>query len=280
MLKEQSAKKPTRVIPGFGVGLGVTVAVISLILLIPMVSLAVPASQLSPQAFFETITRARVVASFRLSLTCALVAALINLIMGVIMAWVLTRYDFPMKRLIDGLIELPFALPTAIAGITLTSLTAPVGWVGRIFEPMGIKIAYTQVGIMVALVFVGIPFVVRSVQPVLEKLDSTYEEAAGMLGASRIRTFFRVILPELMPAALTGFALAFARGMGEYGSVVFIAGNKPYSTEIAPLMIMSQLQEFDYAEATAIALVMLVIAFVLLLAVNAIQVRASRRTSG
>ncbi len=272
--------KPVRVIPGFKTSLGVTVTVVSLIVLIPMASLAAGALALSPAEFFETVTRARVMASFRVSLTSALIAALVNLGMGVVLSWVLTRYDFPLRRLIDALIELPFALPTAIAGITLTSLTSPNGPVGRLFGAVGVRIAYTQTGIVIALIFVGIPFVVRAVQPVLEKLEPSYEEAAHMLGASRRRAFFRVILPELAPAALTGFALAFARGLGEYGSVVFIAGNRPYESEIAPLLIMGQLQEFDYAEATAIALVMLVISFALLLVMNAIQLRAAKRTSG
>lgn len=266
-----------RVIPGFGVSLGVTVAMVGLVVLIPLCALVVSAAQLSPAQFVETLTRGRVVSSFEVSLLCALAAALVNLVMGVLLAWVLVRYDFPGKRVLDGLIELPFALPTAIAGITLTSLTVPSGWIGRFFAPLGIDIAYTRLGITVALIFVGIPFVVRSVQPVLEKLESSYEEAAGLMGASRARVFWRVIWPELRPAALTGFGLALARGLGEYGSVVFIAGNKPYSTEIVPLMIMSQLQEYDYAEATAIALVMLVAAFLILLVMNAIQMRAARR---
>lgn len=272
--------KIRRVIPGFGVSLGVTVSMVSLVVLIPLCALVASAAQLSPAQFFETITRGRVVSSFEVSLLCALIAALVNLAMGVLLAWVLVRYDFPGKRILDGLIELPFALPTAIAGITLTSLTVPGGWIGQLAAPLGIQIAYTRLGITVALVFVGIPFVVRSVQPVLEKLEGAYEEAAALMGAGRGYIFRRVIWPELRPAALTGFGLALARGLGEYGSVVFIAGNKPYSTEIVPLMIMSQLQEYDYAEATAIALVMLVAAFVILLVMNAIQVRAAKRTSG
>ncbi|MEA4898975.1 sulfate ABC transporter permease subunit CysT [Bacillota bacterium Meth-B3] len=273
-------EKTVRVIPGFGVSLGVTVAMVSLIVLIPLASLALTAAQLEPRAFFETVTRPRVVSAFGVSVGCALLAALVNLVFGVMLAWVLTRYDFPLKRLADGLIELPLALPTAIAGITLTALTAPNGWVGQMFGALGVKIAYTRAGIVVALIFVGIPFVARAVQPVLTQLEPAYEEAARLMGAGRARTFFRVVLPELTPAALTGFALAFARGLGEYGSVVFIAGNKPFSTEIAPLMIMAQLQEFDYAEATAIALTMLIISFALLFTMNAIQVRAARRTGG
>ena len=272
--------KNRRVIPGFGISLGVTVAMVGLVVLIPLCALVVSAAQLSPAQFFETITRGRVVSSFEVSLLCALAAALVNLGMGVLLAWVLVRYDFPGKRILDGLIELPFALPTAIAGITLTSLTVPSGWIGRVFAPLGINIAYTRLGIIIALIFVGIPFVVRSVQPVLEKLEGSYEEAAQLMGASRGRVFWKVIWPELRPAALTGFGLALARGLGADGSVVFIAGNKPYSTEIVPLMIMSQLQEYDYAEATAIALVMLVAAFLILLAMNAIQVRAARRAGG
>ena len=275
------AKKPSRrAIPGFGVSLGVTVTLVSLVVLIPLCSLVVSAAQLSPGQFWETITRGRVLSSFEVSLVCALTAALINLVMGVLLAWVLVRYDFPGKRILDGLIELPFALPTAIAGITLTSLTVEGGWIGRLFAPLGIHIAYTRLGITVALIFVGIPFVVRSVQPVLEKLEGSYEEAAELMGADRGYIFLHVIWPELRPAALTGFGLALARGLGEYGSVVFIAGNKPYSTEIVPLMIMSQLQEYDYGEATAIALVMLAVAFLILLAMNAIQLRAARRAGG
>ncbi|MEF9895617.1 MAG: sulfate ABC transporter permease subunit CysT [Clostridia bacterium] len=280
LIKTDKAKKPKnrRVIPGFGLGLGVTLTMVSLIVLIPLCSIAVTSAQMGFPQFIRTITRARVLASFQVSLICASVAALVNLVMGVLIAWVLVRYDFPGKRLLDGLIELPFALPTAIAGITLTSLTASNGWIGRIFAQFGVAIAYTRIGIVLALIFVGIPFVVRAVQPVLEKLDGAYEEAAGMLGANRRTIFFRIIWPEIRPAALTGFGLALARGLGEYGSVVFIAGNKPYSTEIVPLMIMSQLQQFDYAGATAIALVMLLLSFVLLLIMNILQVRAAKRT--
>ncbi len=267
------------IIPGFGLSLGVTVTMISLIVLIPLASILWTTAQLTPADFFATVTRARVLSSLRVSLLCSVIAALFNLVMGVLLAWVLVRYDFPGRRLMDGLIELPFALPTAIAGIALTSLTANSGWVGQLFAPLGIEIAYTRLGITIALIFVGIPFVARSVQPVLEKLNPAYEEAADILGASPFYTFRKVIWPELRPAALTGFGLAFARGIGEYGSVVFIAGNQPFQTEIAPLLIMSELQEYDYASATAIALVMLAIAFLVLLIMNIIQVRASRRTS-
>ena len=246
-------KGSKRVIPGFGLSLGVTLSVLSIVVLIPLASLVVYTAKLSPAEFWETITRPRVLASFRVSLLTAFAASAINAVMGVILAWVLVRYRFPMKRLLNGMIELPFALPTAVAGIALTSLTADTGLVGKFFARFGIQIAYTRVGITVALVFVGIPFVVRTVQPILEKLDSTYEEAAGVLGASRIRIFWQVIFPEILPAALTGFGLAFGRCLGEYGSVVFIAGNQPYETEITPLIIMSKLQEYDYTSATSIA---------------------------
>ncbi|MDI9504940.1 MAG: sulfate ABC transporter permease subunit CysT [Clostridiales bacterium] len=269
-----------RVIPGFGVSLGVTLTMVSLVVLIPLAALAINALQLSPGEFWAAVTRGRVLSSFAVSFFSAILAALINLAMGVLLAWVLVRCDFPGKRMLDGLIELPFALPTAIAGITLTSLTVPGGWIGRVFAPLGLKIAYTKVGIVVALVFVGIPFVVRSVQPVLEKLDGSFEESAFLMGADNWHTFRRVIWPEIRPAALTGFGMALARGLGEYGSVVFIAGNKPYATEIAPLMIMGQLQSYDYGGATAIALVMLAASFLILLLMNIVQARAARRTSG
>ena len=219
-------------------------------------------------------------ASFKVSFLTAFVASLINAVMGVILAWVLVRYDFPFKRILDGMIELPFALPTAVAGIALTSLTADKGIIGSFFAKFGIKIAYTRAGITVALVFIGIPFVVRAVQPVLEKLDGSLEEAASTLGASRSRTFWQVIFPEIMPAVFTGFGLAFGRCLGEYGSVVFIAGNQPFETEITPLIIMSELQEYDYASATAIALVMLAASFLILFLVNLIQVRNSKILRG
>lgn len=260
--------------------MGITVSMLSLIVIIPLASIFLYTARLSPAEFIETITRPRLLASLEVSLSCSFYAAAVNLVMGVIIAWVLVRYDFPGKRILDGLIELPFALPTAIAGISLTSLTVNTGWVGGIFAKYGISIAYTRVGIVIALIFVGIPFVARTVQPVLEKLDPAYEEAAGMLGAGKARIFFKIILPEIAPAALTGFGLAFARDLGEYGSVVFIAGNQPYKTEIVPLLIFSQLQEYDYAEATAIALLMLVIAFLLLFVMNLVQNYAAKRTNG
>lgn len=269
-----------RVIPGFGLTMGVTLSVLSLVVLIPLASLVLYSAKLSPGEFWETVTRPRVLASFRVSLETAFIASAINAVMGVILAWVLVRYQFPLKRLLDGMIELPFALPTAVAGIALTSLTADTGLVGKFFARFGIAIAYTRVGITVALVFIGIPFVVRAVQPVLEKLDPVYEEAAGSLGASRSYAFRRVILPEILPAALTGFGLAFGRCLGEYGSVVFIAGNQPYETEITPLIIMSELQEYDYASATSIALVMLVAAFLILFLTNLVQSRNAKILKG
>jgi sulfate transport system permease protein len=274
------SRKTKSVIPGFGLSFGVTITMLSLIVIIPLCSLAVFTSQLSFHEFIETVTRPRVLSSYKVSILTALAASVINAVMGLILAWVLVRYDFPGKRIMDGLIELPFALPTAVAGISLTHLTVKNGWIGRIFAKFGIDIAYTRLGITVALVFIGIPFVVRSVQPVLEKVDKEYEEAANMMGASRVQTFFQVIFPEISPALIAGFTMAFARSIGEYGSVVFIAGNTPYETEIAPLMIMSELQEYDYASATAIALVMLLIAFAILFVNALIQSRTSRIVSG
>ena len=269
-------KKTVRVIPMFGLSMGVTLAMLSIIVLIPLASLVIFTAKLSFSDIIETITRERVLASFRVSFGTAFVASAINAVMGVILAWVLVRYDFPGKRILDGMIELPFALPTAVAGIALTSLTADRGFVGKFFAGFGIKIAYTRIGITVALVFIGIPFVVRAVQPVLEKLDPSLEEAAGVMGASRARIFRQVIFPELAPAVFTGFGLAFGRCLGEYGSVVFIAGNKPFETEITPLIIMSELQEYDYSSATAIALVMLIAAFLILFLVNLIQARNTK----
>ena len=236
--------------------------------------------KLSPAEFIATITRPRVLASYAVSFETAFIAALVDAVMGMILAWVLVRYEFPGKEIMNGMIELPFALPTAVAGIALTHLTTTNGWVGSLFARFGIEIAYTRLGIIVALIFVGIPFVVRAVQPVLEKLDPQYEEAADILGANKRQTLFRVILPEIAPALIAGFTMSFARGLGEYGSVVFIAGNTPYETEIAPLMIMSKLQEFDYASATSIALVMLFAAFIILMINAVIQSRASKITSG
>lgn len=273
-------KKKVRIIPGFGLSTGVTLSLLSLVVLIPLASLVVFTAKMDLSSIIEVITKPRVVASFKVSLLTALIASLVNAVMGVVLAWVLVRYDFPLKRLLDGMIELPFALPTAVAGISLTSLYADTGLMGKFFAKFGIKVAYTRLGIIVALIFVGIPFVVRAVQPVLEKLDPLYEEAAGILGASRAQIFRKVIFPELRPAIFTGFGLAFGRCLGEYGSVVFIAGNKPFETEITPLIIMSELQEFDYSSATAIALVMLAAAFLILFLVNLIQIRNSKILKG
>lgn len=264
-------KANKRVIPLFGLSMGVTLTILSLIVLIPLASLVIFTAEMSWDDVIATITRDRVIASFEVSFLTSFIASVINAVMGVVLAWVLVRYNFPFKRLLDGLIELPFALPTAVAGIALTSLTTDTGLIGSFFVKFGIHIAYTRIGITIALVFIGIPFVVRSVQPVLEKLDSIYEEAAGVLGASRIKIFWKIIFPEIRPAVFTGFGLAFGRCLGEYGSVVFIAGNKPFETEITPLIIMSELQEYDYSSATAIALVMLLAAFLILFIVNIIQ---------
>jgi sulfate transport system permease protein len=272
--------KNKRVIPGFGLSFGITITMLGLIVIIPLCSLVIFSAKLSPSEFIQTITRPRVLSSYAVSFFTAFVAAAIDAVMGMIIAWVLVRYDFPGKAIMDGIIELPFALPTAVAGIALTHLTTTEGWVGAFFQKFGIKIAYTRLGIIVALVFIGIPFVVRAVQPVLEKIDIQYEEAANILGANSRQTMFRVILPEILPSLIAGFTMSFARGLGEYGSVVFIAGNMPYETEIAPLMIMSKLQEFDYAGATSIALVMLAAAFVILFINAWLQSRASKIVSG
>jgi sulfate transport system permease protein len=279
MAKERKRKKK-RVIPGFGISFGITVTMLGLIVLIPLCSLVVFSAKLSFSDFIDTVTRPRVLSSYRVSFETALIAALIDAVMGIILAWVLVRYDFPGKKIMNGIIELPFALPTAVAGISLTHLTTTNGWVGRIFAKFGIEIAYTRAGITVALVFIGIPFVVRAVQPVLEKIDIQYEEAASIMGANGTQTMFHVILPEILPALIGGFTMSFARGIGEYGSVVFIAGNTPYKTEIAPLMIMSELQEYDYASATSIALVMLLASFVILFINAIIQSRTSKIVSG
>lgn len=273
-------KGKKRVIPGFGLSMGVTLTMVSLLVVIPLASLLIYSAKLSPQEFLATITTKRVLSGFYVSFFTAFVASAINVVMGLVLAWVLVRYEFPGKRIMDGMIELPFALPTAVAGMALTYLTADEGWIGSFFKKFGIEIAYTRIGITIALVFVGIPFVVRAVQPVLEKLEPTYEEAAGVMGAGKITIFWKVIFPEVMPTLFTGFGLAFGRCLGEYGSVVFIAGNKPYSTEIVPLIIMSKLQEFDYASATAIALVMLTAAFLILFINNLIQARNSRILNG
>ncbi|MCM1266509.1 MAG: sulfate ABC transporter permease subunit CysT [Bacteroidales bacterium] len=265
-------KKGVRVIPGFGFSMGVTLFMLSILVLIPLASLFISTARLDFHEFLDIVTSRQIVSGYIVSLSCSFIAALINVVFGLMLAWVIVRYDFPGRRLMDGLIELPFALPTAVAGISLTYLYSDQGWIGSFFAKAGVKIAYTRIGITIAMIFVGIPFVVRSLQPVLEKLDRQYEEAAQMLGAGRVYTFFRVILPELFPALLAGFGLAFARGIGEYGSVVFIAGNIPYKTQIAPLLIMTKLEQYKYADATACALVLLLISFLLMLLINSIQI--------
>ena len=259
------------VIPGFGLTFGVTVAYLGLIVLIPLSAVVVRTAGLGWQEFLALAIDDRTVAAVRLSFTTALLAAAINAVFGLLVAWVLVRYRFPGKRLVDAMVDLPFALPTAVAGIALTALYAGNGWIGRFLEPLGLKVAYAPAGIVVALTFIGLPFVVRTVQPVLHDLDREVEEAAATLGAGRARTLARVILPALSPALLTGFALAFARGVGEYGSVIFIAGNIPRVSEIAPLLIVIRLEEFNYAGATAVAVIMLTLSFVILLLLNLIQ---------
>ena len=272
--------KATRVIPGFGLTLGITIAMLSVLVLIPLVSVLIYSFRLSPAEFFHLVTTRIVKNALITSIVCSAIAAVINCIFGVILAWVLVRYEFPGKRFLDGLIELPFALPTAVAGITLSKMYSDTGMIGKPLAALGIKVSYTKVGLTIALVFVGIPFVVRAIQPILEKLDGQYEEAAYMLGASRRHTFIKVILPELRPALLTGFGLAFARGIGEYGSVIYISGNSAKEhTQVISYVIMQKLNYLDYASATAIALVMLIISFLLLLFVNIIQIRQSRRTN-
>ncbi|MFB9273439.1 sulfate ABC transporter permease subunit CysT [Cohnella cellulosilytica] len=270
-------RKKERIFPGFSITLGFTILYLSLIVLIPLAALAIKSADLSAAQWWKTVSDPRVVASYRLSLTTAFVAAAVNFVFGLLLAWVLVRYEFPGKRIIDGLVDLPFALPTAVAGIALTTIYAPKGWIGSLLEPLGIKVAYTPIGITIALIFIGIPFVVRTVQPVLQDLEADMEEAAVMLGSYRLRIFFKIILPDLLPPLLTGFALAFARGIGEYGSVVFISGNMPLKTEIAPLLIITKLEQFQYAQAAAIAVVLLLISFALLLVINILQRWSNRR---
>lgn len=264
-------------LPGFGLSMGFVLMYMSLIVFIPLAAVFFKTFELTWAQFWDAVTNPRVLASYRISFGTALQAGLVNVVFGLLIAWVLVRYRFPGKKLIDSLVDIPFALPTAVAGIALTAIYAKNGWIGSLLEPLGIKVAYTQAGITIALVFIGLPFVVRTVQPVLQDLEQEMEEAAVMLGAYRFRTVVRVVLPQLMPALLTGFALAFARGIGEYGSVVFISGNMPMKTEIAPLLIMTKLEQFDYAGATAIAAVMLVVSFLLLLLINGLQWRMHRK---
>lgn len=265
-------KRGVRIIPGFGLSMGVTLTMLGTLVLIPLASIFMSAAKLDFREFWDVVSSPQVVSGYSVSFFCSFVAAMINVVFGLIIVWVLVRYEFPGKRFMDGIIELPFALPTAVAGISLTYLYSDKGMVGALFDKAGIKIAYTRTGITIAMIFVGIPFVVRTVQPVLEKLDRQYEEAAAMLGAGKVYTFFRVILPELFPAVLAGFGLAFARGIGEYGSVVFIAGNIPYKTQIAPLLIMTKLEQYKYEDAIAIALVLLLMSFALMLLINSVQI--------
>lgn len=267
-------------IPGYHLTMGIVITMLSLLILIPLASVLVYALKLSPAEFFSLVTKPNVLHAFRTSILCSLAAALVNCVFGVIVAWVLVRYDFPGKRLFDGCIELPFALPTAVAGITLSKLYSENGFLGKPLAKLGIKVSYTHLGLIIALVFIGIPFVIRAVQPVLEKLDHQYEEASFMLGANRWQTFYKVIFPEIRPAILTGFGLAFARGIGEYGSVIYISGNSAREqTQVVSYVIMQKLGYIDYASATAIALVMLIFSFVILLGVNIVQMRQAARTN-
>jgi sulfate transport system permease protein len=273
-----STAAPRRVLPGFGLTLGYTLVYLSVIVLIPLSALVFKSATLSPAQFWEVVTAPRVLASYKLTFLLSLAAALVNLLAGTLTAWVLVRYPFPGKSLVDALIDLPFALPTAVAGIALTALYAPNGWLGAPLAALGIKVAFTPLGIFIALVFIGLPFIVRTVQPVLEDLDREFEEAAAALGASRAQTIRKVVLPALAPAIFAGFVLALARAIGEYGSVIFIAGNLPFVSEITPLLIVSKLEQYDYAGATAIALSMLLISFALILAINLLQRWQARRS--
>ncbi len=272
-------RKPS-VIPGFGLTLGYTLFYLSLIVLIPLAGLLLRPLGLGWQGFWQVVWEPRVRASLELSFGVALIAAAINAVFGGIVAWVLVRYEFPGRRIVDALVDLPFALPTAVAGIALTALYAPNGWIGALLAPLGIKIAFTRLGILIALTFIGLPFVVRTLEPVLQDLDPEFEEAAATLGAGRWQAFWRVILPAILPALLTGVALAFARAVGEYGSVIFIAGNMPMISEIAPLMIIAKLEEYDYAGAAAIGVAMLAVSFAILLAINLLQRWHAARTAG
>jgi sulfate transport system permease protein len=267
------------VLPGFGLSLGITCTYLSLVVLLPLATVFARAADLSGSALWATVTDPRVMASYRVTFGASFVAALINTVFGLLVAWVLVRYRFPGRRVVDAMVDLPFALPTAVAGIALTTLYAANGWIGSHLDPLGIKVSYTWLGITIALIFIGLPFVVRTVQPVLDDLEVEVEEAAASLGAQRWQTFTRVVFPTIAPALLTGFALAFARALGEYGSVVFIAGNMPMKTEIVPLLIITKLEQYDYAGATAIAMVMLIISFALLLTINLLQWAARRRAA-
>lgn len=277
-MSNQAKQKVRRsILPGFGLTMGYTIVYLSLIALIPLSTLFLETSGIGWTRFWQVVLSPRVLAAYRLSLGASLTAAAINSIFGVIVAWTIVRYDFPLKSLIDALVDLPFALPTAVAGITLTAIYSTNGWIGHLIEPLGIKVAFTSLGVIVALTFIGLPFVVRTIQPVLHDLEIELEEAAATLGATRWQTFQRVIAPSLVPPLITGFALAFARALGEYGSVVFISGNMPMRTEVVPLLIMTELEQFNYQAATAIALVMLIISFVMLFAINLLQRWSSTR---
>jgi sulfate/thiosulfate transport system permease protein len=274
------AQRAARVIPGFHLSLGFTLFYLALIVLIPLSAVFLKTSTLSWEAFWAAVSNERVVASYKLTFGASLIAAALNVVFGGIVAWVLVRYRFPGKKIVDALVDLPFALPTAVAGIALTALYSSNGWIGRHLEPLGVKVAFTPLGVLVALTFIGLPFVVRTVQPVLEEAERELEEAAASLGADRLQTFVRVIFPTILPALLTGFALAFARATGEYGSVIFIAGNMPMISEITPLFIITKLEQYDYAGATAIAVVMLLVSFALLLTINLLQAWSRKRGRG
>ena len=273
-----AAARTFRVLPGFNLTLGYTLGYMSLLILIPLAAVFLKTTELTWGEFIAVVTAPQVVATYKLSFGASLLAAAINAVFGLMLAWALVRYSFPGKKIVDALVDLPFALPTAVAGIALTALYAKNGWLGQYLEPIGIKVAFTPLGVLVALVFIGLPFVVRTVQPILEDLDTELEEAATCLGAQRWQTFRHVILPILLPALMTGFALAFARAVGEYGSVIFIAGNLPYVSEITPLMIITKLEQYDYRGATAIASVMLLFSFTLLLIINGLQAWTAKRT--
>ena len=284
-LPDSTAAAPSRtgsrkVLPGFNLTLGYTVLYLSLIVLVPLSALLLKTFTLSWDQFWAAVSSPRVVASYKLTFGASFVAAIVNVVFGLLVAWVLVRYKFPGKRLVDALVDLPFALPTAVAGISLTALLAGNGWIGQYLEPLGIKLAFNPNGVVIALIFIGLPFVVRTVQPVLEESEKELEEAAMCLGATRLQTFMYVIFPAIAPALLTGFAMAFARAIGEYGSVIFIAGNMPMVSEITPLIIIGKLEQYDYAGATAVATVMLFFSFVLLLVINALQAWQRRRSGG
>ena len=277
MILSKTLLRQRSVLPGFDLALGLTLFYLCLIVLIPLSAAFLRTTSLTWPAFVDVVTSDRVVASYKLTFGASILAAIVNAVFGMLVAWVLVRYDFFGRRIVDALVDLPFALPTAVAGITLTGLYSSNGWIGQYLEPLGLKVAFTPVGIFVAMTFIGLPFVVRTVQPILEDMASELEEASATLGASRLQTFIKVILPILTPALLTGFALAFARALGEYGSIIFIAGNMPMVSEITPLLIITKLEQYDYAGATAIAVVMLMMSFVLLLAINGLQAWARKR---